>query len=294
MDVYRSLAVFVAVAESGSFSAAGRRLKLSTSVVSHHVSKLEARYGAPLLFRSTRSLSLTAEGRAVLPSARAMVDAAEEALDTLSDTSRAPSGTLRVTFPAFGERSPLQTLLMQFARDHPLVTMSVHTSEFPVDLVRDGYDVAIRLGVLSDSALKSRRIGSFGRKLVASPAFLGSQPPIRSIEDLQRCPYISMAMLPDRITLIRGGEEASIVPDTIRMEVHSVSSAKSAVLEGLGLRDLPGSAVSEEIAAGTLAQILPDWSLPDLGVYAVWPDAGPQKKLTRRLIDYLADHANRD
>jgi len=264
MDDYRSLAVFVAVNEAGSFSGAGRRLKLSTSVVSHHVSKLEARVGVSLFFRSTRSLSLTPEGQAILPSARAMVNAADEALDILTATGDEPTGALRVTLPAFGERSPLQQSILRFARAHPMVAISMHTSDHTVDLVKDGFDLAIR-----------------------SPAYLAQRPKLKTLEDLQECDFISIAMLPDTITLLKAGQEFSFVPENVRLEVHSLASAKSAVVEGLGVQHLPNSEIETEIAHGDLIEVLPQWSLPELGVYAVWPDIGPQKKLTRRLIDFM-------
>lgn len=295
MDDYRALAVFVAVHEAGSFSGAGRRLKLSTSVVSHHISKLEARLGASLFFRSTRSLSLTPEGQAILSSARAMVTAAVEALDLLADTADTPVGALRVTLPALGERSPWHRSLMRFVRSHPMIAMSIHTSEHPVDLVKEGFDLAIRLGVLSDSALKSKRIGSFRRKLVASPAYLASRPKIDTLEDLKEAAFISLAMLPDAITLVQGSEQISFEPENVRLEVHSLSAAKLAVLEGLGIQHLPTSEVDLELAEGRLVEVLPQWSPPELGVYAVWPDIGPQKKLTRRLIDFLThEHGKSD
>jgi len=288
IDDYRGLAVFVAVNEAGSFSGAGRRLKLSTSVISHHVSKLEAKVGASLFFRSTRALSLTPEGQAILPAARAMVDAADQALDILTETSDEPTGALRVTLPAFGERSPLQRTILRFAREYQMVALSIHTSDYPVDLVKEGFDLAIRLGVLRDSAMMSKRIGSFGRKLVASPAYLAQRPKIKTLEDLRACDFISIAMLPDAITLVHKREEFSFEPENVRLEVHSLASAKTAILEGLGIQHLPNSETDQELTDGTLVEVLPQWSLPELGIYAVWPDIGPQKKLTRRLIDFLA------
>ncbi len=287
MDEYRGLAVFVAVHEAGSFSGAGRRLKLSTSVVSHHISKLEAKVGASLFFRSTRSLSLTPEGQTILQAARAMVNAADEALDLLTETSEQPAGALRLTLPALGERSPLHRSILRFVRAHPMVAVSMHTSEYPVDLVKEGFDLAFRLGVLKDSAMMSKRIGSFGRKLVASPDYLAGRPKVETLEDLQACDFISMAMLPDAITLLRDGEQFSFEPEHVRLEVHSLSSAKLAALEGLGVQHLPNSEADAEIAQGRLVEVLPQWSLHELGIFAVWPDIGPQKKLTRRLIEFV-------
>lgn len=124
-DNYRGLAVFVAVHNAGSFSAAGRRLKLSTSVVSHHISKLEERLGVALFFRSTRSLSLTSEGARILEAAQRMVSAGDEALDALSDHSEQPVGALRLTLPAFGLNSAIHQAIWNFAKLHPMVALSI-------------------------------------------------------------------------------------------------------------------------------------------------------------------------
>jgi len=286
-DDYRGLAIFVAVHEAGSMSAAGRRLKLSTSVVSHHISKLEDKLGVPLFFRSTRSLTLTSEGQKMLDAAKRMVAAGEEALDALSDDSEQPVGALRITMPAFGLNSTLHQSVWQFAKAHPMVALSLHSSDKPVDLVREGYDLAIRLGVLSDSALKSRRIGTFHRKIVATPAYLKSRPKIVSLSDLAEADFISLSVVPDTITVRHTGEDATITLQNIRLEVDAVTTGRAAVLEGLGLMSLPLNEIEADLASGALVEVSPTWKLSSLGVYAVWPDFGPQKKLTRRLIDFL-------
>lgn len=290
IEDYRRLAVFVAVAEAGSLSAAGRRLKLSTSVVSHHLSRLEARLGVSLFFRSTRSMSLTPEGRAALDPARRMIAAGKEALDILGSGRDEPVGALRITMPAFGEQSHLRQTLWRFARQHPLVAISLHSSDVAVDLVKGGFDLAIRLGRLADSSMKSRRIGQFGRVLVASPEYVAQRPPIAAVGDLAECEFIAVSTLPDEMTLHTGARTITFRPENIRVEVDSITSAVSAVRAGLGLRALPFSEVGDDLAAGRLVRVLPDWWLPELGIYAVWPDTGPQKMLSRRLIDFFVDN----
>jgi len=289
-DDYRGLAVFVAVFEAGSFSAAGRRLKLSTSVISHHISKLEARLGAPLFFRSTRSLSLTPEGAKILDAARRMVASGEEALDALAEDTDQPVGALRVTLPAFGMNSPMHSAIWRFVKAHPLVAMSLYSSDKPVDLVREGFDLAIRLGQLSDSTLKSRRIGSFHRKIVASPKYLQNRPKIRDLNDLAESDFVSLSMVSDTITVQYKGEDVHVTPRNIRLEVDAVTAGLAAVLKGLGVMSLPLNEIEQDLKDGTLVEVSNEWKLPIFGVYAVWPDSGPQKKLTRRLIDFLVEH----
>ncbi|MEM7718048.1 MAG: LysR family transcriptional regulator [Pseudomonadota bacterium] len=287
IDTYRNLAVFVAVADAGSFSGAGRNLKLSTSVVSHHVTRLEERLETPLFFRSTRSLTLTSEGQRVLQSARRMVAAGEDAIDTLADVSDQPVGALKVSLPAFGDQTPVHRAIWDFAKAHPMVAMSVHSTDRQVDLVRDGYDLAIRLGVLADSNLKTRRIGTFERFLVASPEAISRMDPIRSLDDLAKAEFITYAMLPDKLTLSNGQEDIAITPENVRIEVSSISAGREAALAGLGILNLPESEVKDDMAKGTLVEVLPKWKLPTLGVYAVWPDTGAEKRLTKRLIEFL-------
>ncbi|MFN3172295.1 MAG: LysR family transcriptional regulator [Hyphomicrobiales bacterium] len=290
-DDYRALAVFAAVHGAGSFSAAGRRLKLSTSVVSHHISKLEKRLGVSLFYRSTRSLALTSEGQKILDAAQRMVAAGEEALDALSDESEQPIGALRITMPAFGMNSSLHTSVWRFAKQHPMVAISLHSSDKPVDLVREGYDLAIRLGRLGDSTLKNRRIGTFDRKIVTAPVYLNNRPKITELNDLAESDFISLAMLPDTMTIRERDHDVTLTLQNIRLEVDTVTAGRAAVLQGLGIMILPLDEIEDDLKTGALVEVSRKWSLPRFGVYAVWPDSGPRKKLTRRLIDFLAEQA---
>ena len=279
--------MFVAVVDAGSFSAAGRRLKLSTSVVSHHISKLEGKLGVTLLFRSTRSLSLTSEGEAILPAARRMVQAGAEALDANTDDSDQPVGSLRITMPAFGDQSAIHRCVWDFAKTYPMVAIALQSSDEQVDLVKEGYDLAIRLGMLRDSSLKSRRVGTFERVLVGARDYFDQMPPVRTFEDLNRCQFVSISMLSDTIVLERNGERVEFLPDNAQLEVNSIASAVAAVRAGVGIQHLPLSEIEDELQSGELVEAMPGWKLPTMGVYAVWPDVGPQKKLTRRFIDAL-------
>ncbi|MEM6384380.1 MAG: LysR family transcriptional regulator [Pseudomonadota bacterium] len=287
-DEYKGLAVFAAVADAGSFSGAAKRLKLSTSVVSHHISKLEERLGVSLLYRSTRSLSLTAEGEKVLPAARMMVTSAQQAMDALADELDQLVGALRITMPTFGIHTAVHQAVWRFAQEHPMVALTLHSTDRQVDLVRDGFDLGIRLGNLADSSLKTQRIGMFSRRLVATPDYLERRGSPATPEALKSCEFIALAMLPTTITVQKDGEQISFDPDNVRLEVDTVAAAKAAVVAGLGLQRLPLSEVELELASGELVEALPGWRPPDLGVYAVWPDAGSQKKLTRRLVEFLA------
>lgn len=285
----RALAIFAKVAEAGSFSAAGRALRLSTSVVSHHVSSLEMRHGVPLLHRSTRSLSLTNEGQCLLDAARRMIEAAEEGFDAIADISGAPTGTLRISAPAFLMNSPQVDAVWQFARQYPGVSLTLCSSDKQVNLVAEGFDVAIRLGVMSDSSLKSRKIGTFERCLVASPSYLESREALTTPEDLSCCDFVMLDMLPEKFVLHKDGVNVVVQPEKSRVLVNSIGGAISAVLAGLGVQKLPLSEVSEELAAGSLVNVLPDWSLETYNIYAVWPESSRRGTLVGLLLEYLVE-----
>lgn len=287
IDDLRALAIFAKVAEAGSFSAAARTLRLSTSVVSHHVKVLESRHGVSLFRRSTRALSLTNEGQKLLGAAKRMVEAAEQGLDSIANISAEPAGTLRLTAPAFLMNSAQKTAIWQFASDHPNVKVTVHSSDERVNLITEGFDLAIRLGEMADSALRSRKIGAFERRLVAAPSYLATIEEPVSPEDLARCEFVLLDMLPNKFILQRGGEEHNLQPEKSRVSVNSVASARSALIAGLGVQRLPHSEVEDDLASGRLVEILPDWSLPTINIYAVWPASSHHSSLVRLLLKYL-------
>lgn len=172
IDELRALAIFAKVVETGSFRSAANALKLSPSVVGHHVSRLEKRLGVALLYRSTRRLSLTHEGEKLFTSTKAMLSAAEKGLDSVAYHASEPTGKLNLTVPAMLTRSPLVSDIAAFAKEFPKVALSINFSDIQQDLIREGIDLAIRIGDLKDSALKSKRLFTMKRKLVVAPALM--------------------------------------------------------------------------------------------------------------------------
>ncbi|MFK7996463.1 MAG: substrate binding domain-containing protein [Granulosicoccus sp.] len=218
-----------------------------------------------------------------------MVAYGEEALDALSDDNDQPVGNLRISMPAFGMNSSVHTAVWRFAKAYPLVAISLNSNDKPVDLVSDGYDLAIRLGQLSDSTLKSRRIGTFQRKIAASPEYLKSHPKISDLNDLANTGFISLSMLPNTMAIRHKDEDVTITLQNIRLEVDAVTAGRAAVLEGLGMMGLPLNEIEDDLKTGALVEVSRKWKLPSFGIYTIWPDSGQKKKLTRRLIDFLVE-----
>ena len=287
IDNLRAMAIFATVAETGSFSAAGRQLRLATSGISQHVTKLEDRLGATLFYRSTRSLSLTNDGKRLLEYAQRMMAAAEDGLNSITDISNEPAGALTVTLPAFMANSFYEQAIWDFMRRHHAVAITIKYLDRTFDLVAEGIDLALRMGALSDSALRSRRLGSFGRKLVCAPSYLASIDKITKPSDLKKCDFVMIDGLVDQISLFKDGQEVIVPTSRGRVLVDNLVALSSALRAGLGVQRVPTSIIQNDLKSGALVELLPNWSLPDLGTYAVWPDTSRRSSLTRLLIDHI-------
>lgn len=287
IDELRALAVFARTVDTGSFRAAARELGLSPSVVSHHVSQLESRLGVALLYRSTRKLSLTDDGKRLFDSAQVALQAAEQGFNAIAGRSSEPAGRLTVTVPGFFARSALVDDLAAFAQAHPKVALSINFTDEKRDLIRDGIDLAIRVGALKDSALKSKKLFTLKRKLVASPSLAAAQKKPRTPADLESWEWIGLTMRPDSKTLVSRNGATQRVRFTPRVTVDSIDAACRLAIAGLGLATPPAFLAEEEIRAGRLVELLAAWEVEPLGVYAVWPQNAGRQSLTMRLLRFL-------
>lgn len=287
IDDLRAMAIFATVAEAGSFSAAGRQLKLATSGISQHVTKLEDRLGITLFYRSTRSLSLTNDGKRLLEHAQRMVAAAEDGLNSIVDISQEPAGALTVTLPAFMANSLYEQAIWDFMHRYQSVAITIRYLDRNFDLVAEGIDLALRMGELRDSALRSRKLGRFGRKLVCAPSYLASVNKIKTPDDLKSCDFVAMQGLADQVSLFKGGQEQIVHSNHVRVLVDNFAALGSALRAGLGIQRMPTSVAKDDLTSGALVEVLPDWSIADLGTYAVWPDTSRRSSLTRLLIGHV-------
>lgn len=258
-------------------------------MVSHHVSQLESRLGVALLYRSTRRLSLTPDGQALYGHAQAMLQAAETGLNELAGRAAEPAGTLRLSLPAFFARGPLTTSLAAFSRCHPKVELELDYSDEKRDLIRDGIDLAIRIGELQDSALKSRRLFDMPRLLVAAPSLLDARGEPASPAELADWPWLGIRMRAKRKTLIDAAGRRHDFAIQPRITANSVDAACQLAIAGCGLATPPAFLVENELAAGQLRVVLPDCQVEALGVYAVWPANAARESLTLRLVRFLAE-----
>ncbi len=287
IDDLRALAIFAKVVEAGSFRSAANELKLSPSVVSHHVAQLEERLGVALLYRSTRQLSLTFEGKILFASAKSMLLAAESGLNSIAHQTSEPSGKLTLTVPALLTRSSLVKDIATFVKTFPKIALSISFSDIQQDVIREGIDLAIRIGDLKDSALKSKRLFDLKRKLVVSPDFMINHETPHSPKDLIQWDWIGLKMRANTKTLINQSGKTFSIDFEPRIIADSVDAVCQLAIAGLGLATPPSFLVAEDISQGRLVEPLPDWHAEPLPVYAVWPPNVTKESLTFKLIAFL-------
>lgn len=288
-DRLQELAVFVRAAESGSFSHAGRDLGLSQPSVSRIISDLEERLGIKLLLRSTRRITLTDAGALFLDRAREVLADLEDAEDAARgvDSLR---GTIRLAMPVvYGTREVIPRLT-DFMRQHPLLSVELTVSDARQDLVAEGADVAIRLGDLADNAFGARRLAMLERTLVAAPDYLKARGVPKSPADLVHhdCIFGPGGFGRTRWTF-RQGEREVAVDVQGRIHTNSGPGVFASALAGLGIAMASTVMFKPEVAAGRLAQLLPEYRLEPVPVHAVFP-AGPRPSAkVRALVDHLAN-----
>ncbi len=287
LDQLRQIAIFAKTVDHGSFRSAAKALHLSPSVVSHHVAQLEEKLGTALLYRSTRKLSLTSDGERLLASAHDMIAAAEAGLQSITNQSDQPTGELRITAPAVMAQSRLIDQIAAFAKEFPKVHLTIDFSDQRREVINDGIDLAIRMGWLSDGALKARKLYDVERKLVATKACLTQYPAPKRPTELESWNWLDLTPAPKKIEFESATQEAELLKPDYRISVNDAHALYRLALAGTGLAILPEFLVQSDLKSGALQPVLPDWSVKPVGVYAVWPPNAPKEGLTKRFVNFL-------
>ena len=288
MDRLNGLAVFVQVAETRSFVAAGRLLGVSASAVGKSVARLEERLGVRLFHRSTRSVTLTAEGALFLERSRRILSEIEAAELELSQASAAPRGRLRVSLPLV---SPLMLpVLGDFMAEYPEIELDLDFSDRLVDVIEEGFDAVVRTGEPGDSRLTARRLGTFRSLPVAAPGYLARHGTPRVPEDLlhHTCLHYrfpNSGKLEHWALRQAAGAEELQVPTS--MICNNIETRVCFVLRELGIAYLPDFAIREQLAAGSLVPVLEDYAERTGVFYVLWPASKHASPKVRAFVDYL-------
>jgi DNA-binding transcriptional LysR family regulator len=286
MDRLAQLEAFVAVAESGGFSAAARALGRTTSGVSKQVRALEERLGVRLLNRTTRRVSLTEMGVAFRERVQGVLQDLDEAELALGELQEAPRGVLRVGAPMDFGRIALAADLAGFAARHPGVRLEVELADRFVDVVAEGFDVVVRIGDLADSSLVARRMGPCRRVLCAAPSYLDASGRPERPSDLSHHAVVGYAYERARRWRFREGDEEVSVSAEPRHRANNGEMIRSMVVEGLGIALLPTFVAAEDLRAGRLEMLFADRLQADTAIWAVTP----HRKLLATKVRLLLDH----
>ncbi|BBK29568.1 LysR family transcriptional regulator [Stella humosa] len=290
MDRLQSMEAFVKVVEQGSFAGAADALGLSRAMVSKHVAALEDRLGVRLLQRTTRRLNLTEVGRAYFDRSRDIIHQLSEAEEAASALQSMPRGTLRLNCSTgFGVRH-LAPALAAFQTQYPDLQADVTLSDRLVDIVEDGYDLVIRIGRLQDSSLIARRLAPTRLLLCAAPAYMAARgepahPDELPSHNFLRYTYATTSEVP----LTGPGGETAAFGFAGNLACNNGDALLAAALAGQGIVMLPTFYVGNHLAEGALKVVLPQWTLPQLTIYAVYPVSRHLAAKVRLFVDFLAD-----
>jgi DNA-binding transcriptional LysR family regulator len=292
MDRLTSLTAFVRVVDSGGFSAAGRRLNMSTTMVSNHVQALEERLGARLLHRTTRKVSLTEVGKAYYDRATQILADIEQADDIAGALQSTPRGTLRI-YTATHIVPFVAPIVAEFLRSYPDVRVDLNMGERTIDIIDEGFDVAIRLTPPPDSSLIVRSLATWRHVLCCSPSYLEKHGRLQQLSELSEHNCVRHALYPF-------GDEWHFadrkgLPATVRVSGNLISNSgetlRRAALDGIGITLAPGFLIHDDLEEGRLVRLLPEYRPVELSMNAVYPHRHHLSAKVRTFIDMLAQHS---
>jgi DNA-binding transcriptional LysR family regulator len=289
MDSLGSLNAFVRAAETRSFTVAGRQLGVSSSAIGKSVARMEERLGVRLFHRSTRSITLTAEGALFLDRCRRIFSEIEAAELELSQTLEAPRGTLRVGLPLVGML--MIPTLAAFMRTYPEIMLDLDFSDRIIDVIEEGFDAVVRFADAGDTRLMSRALGTYRRRLVAAPAYLAAKGVPKTPDDLK-----AHACLHHRFPTSRRFEQWPVPPEQAGVEIELPKTAVASTLEpliymaeqGLGIAYLPDFAIGRQLREGLLVTVLDDYTDRSGPLRVLWPSSRHLAPKLRAFVDFLA------
>jgi DNA-binding transcriptional LysR family regulator len=292
MDRLTSLTAFVRVVDAGGFSAAGRKLNMSTTMVSNHVQALEERLGARLLNRTTRKVSLTEVGRAYYDRATQILADIEQADDIAGALQSTPRGTLRI-YTATHIVPFVAPVVAEFLKSYPDVKVDLNMGERIIDIIDEGFDVAIRLTPPPDSSLIVRSLATWRHVLCCSPSYLEKHGRLQQLSELSEHNCLRHVLYPF-------GEEWHFadrkgLPATVQVSGNLISNSgetlRRAALDGIGITLAPGFLIHDDLEEGRLVRLLPEYRPVELSMNAVYPHRHHLSAKVRTFIDMLAHHS---
>lgn len=289
MNDANAVLIFLKVAELGGFVAAARSLDLPKSTVSLKVNALEQRLGVRLLHRTTRRVALTEEGRLYYENCLPILDALQEADDAVASLQEHPQGVLRVTATILFVQTVLAPNLPEFLLTYPDIRVILHVTTAYEDIVKEGYDLAIRIGQLDDSTLGVRQISTGRLKLFASATYLKTADKLKAIADLHSHPLLHMAHGQNETTWTLHNEHQETETLSIRPRLLSndIAPIYQAIVAGIGIGLLPEFLFQQELQSGNIVNVLPQWLSALTPINALYPSRKYIPMKVRVFLEFL-------
>ncbi|WP_206208408.1 LysR family transcriptional regulator [Vibrio sp. H11] len=294
-NTFSAIPVFVAVIECGNFSLAAERLGITKSAVSKRITQLEDELGLRLLNRTTRKLSLTEAGERYYYHVSQAMTHARQGSDAVSELQGEPRGKLKITAPMSFGVLHIAPVISEFLERYPYVEVDLQLEDQMVDLIQGGFDLAIRIGHLPTSNLIAKRLVRCRSILCSSPGYLQLHQPPQKPQDLihHNCLVYSYFRGGSEWTFSQNGADFKVIPKG-NLTVNNSEAIRRALLDGLGIGQLPTFLVSKDIIAGRLKPVMQEFSLPEHAIYAVFPERKHLPLKVRAFMDFVSDKLGAD
>lgn len=291
LDVLVGMTVFRDAVQAGSLAAAARRNAISAEMAGRHLRSLEARLGIRLLNRSTRQLSLTDPGRAYFGRCVAILDELALAEAEAGARQTTPTGHLRIAAPLAFATAALAPAIDAFLARFPSISLTLDMTEREVNLLAEGFDLALRLGDLADSGMVARRLASFPLLLVGAPAYLDRHGEIGDPQSLTRAEMLiyKQTAAPDRLVFSHADNRTERIDIAGRIHASDIGFLLELARRGSGLLVAPSFAIADDLRQGRLLPLLPEWSLRSLPLHVMMPHRSLTPAALRCFADFLAD-----
>ncbi len=290
MDRLTEMEAFATVVDQGGFTDAAKKMGISKSAVSKHVSALEARLGARLLNRTTRRVSPTEIGLAYYDRARRVLNDAGDADALVTSMQSAPSGQLRISVATDFGANLLSPMLGEFLSEYPDITVNMVLNNRFVELISEGFDMAIRIGELEDSSMRARKLTETSYRMIGSPSYFQKHGRPMRLEDLNdhRLLHYSAQANGNFWKVTAPSGERRVIRSAGWLTVNDGQSLMNAAISGLGIAYLPHFLCADALQSGQVQEAIPNLPMETTGIYAVYPPGRFTQPKVRAFIDYLA------
>lgn len=286
-----ALSIFDAVVEAGSFTAAADRLGVAKAKISVQIARLEKQLGSSLFTRTTRQITLTDAGRSLHAQCQPLLLGLRDALTQVGNEQGELTGLLRVSASVNHASQSVAPALAKFAMLHPQLRIDLRTGDRISDLVADGIDLSFRMGWLRDSSHRAIKLGEFRQYVIATPAYLKKYGTPRQPDDLSEHSWIALSLLPTPLSwkFSDAQGQSKTVHMKSRLQVDAPSALLALIQQAAGISAMEEMSSQAAINAGKLVRLLPDWTLPNGGIYAVLPPGRHVPAKVRAFIDFYRD-----